>query len=480
MIRTSVILNYTGKIIIIIGIAMLSSLVWAVVYQEHVVWKIFLASMITIAIGVVLSKTFEHSSTINYREGFAVVALGWVAASLVGTLPFLLTGYIPSFADALFETVSGFTTTGASILTDVESLPRSLLFWRSLTHWLGGMGIMVLFVSIIAGMGVRANQIFKAEVPGPVSDKISPRIRETARILWVTYVVLSLVMVIFLLIFGMNLFDALCHTFGTLATGGFSTKNQSIGYWQSPAIQWTIIIFMFLSGASFALHYQAYFKRNLKAYWEDREFRIYSGIILGAVMLVLLGVTQTGGGEEKIRAAVFQVVSILTTTGYATADYDQWLPVGKGVLFLLMFIGGCAGSTAGGIKIGRYLIALQRAKIEFKQMIHPKAMISQRFGGRFVTDSLVINVLQFFFLYIVLAVCGTVVLSVMGLDLITGFTAVLACLGNIGPGFGGVGPALNYAFIPDPGKYLLALLMLLGRLEIYTLIILFIPEYWKE
>lgn len=480
MIRTAVVLNSIGKIIVIIGIAMLSNLIWAVVYQEPIIWRLLLSAIITISLGAILSKVYHHNQAINYREGFAVVALGWVAASLVGALPFMLTGYIPSFADALFETVSGFTTTGASILTDVEALPHSLLYWRSLTHWLGGMGIMVLFVSVIAGMGVRANQIFRAEVPGPVSDKISPRIQETARLLWKTYVVMTLVMLVLLLVFGMDLFNAICHTFATLATGGFSTKTQSVGYWNSAAIQWIITIFMFLSGANFALHYQFYSKRSVMQYLKNREFRLYTFIVLAATGIAFFGITQAKGLEEQIRMSAFQVVSIITTTGFATVDFDQWTPIGKGVLLLLMFIGGSAGSTAGGIKVGRYLIAMQRAKIELKQMVHPKAMISQRFGDRFLHDSLVINVLQFFFLYIMLVFFGTLSMNILGLDLITGLTATLACLGNIGPGLGAVGPVGNYGFIPDIGKYILTVLMLLGRLEIYSLVVLFIPEFWKE
>lgn len=480
MIRLPVVLEYLGRIIVIIGLAMLSNLIWAVIYHEPIIWKLLLSALITMALGWGLSRIFHTNYEINYREGFAVVALGWIAASLVGTIPFMLTGYIPSFADAFFETVSGFTTTGASILTDVEALPHSLLFWRSLTHWLGGMGIMVLFVSVMAGLGVRANQIFKAEVPGPVSDKLSPRIKETARLLWFTYMVMSLIMLILLIIFGMDIFNALCHTFGTLATGGFSTKNISVAYWDSAFIQWTITIFMFLSGGNFALYYQIYSRRSLKQLIEDREFKLYTFITLAATAIAVFGITQAHGFEEHIRGSAFQVVSIITTTGFASMDFDQWEPIGKGVLLLLMFVGGCAGSTAGGIKVGRYMIGLQRAKIELKQMVHPRAMIPQRFGDRFIHDSLVLNVLQFFFLYIGLVLLGTLCMNILGLDLISGLSATLACLGNIGPGFGAVGPMVNYAFIPDIGKYLLSLLMLLGRLEIYTFIVLLIPEFWKE
>lgn len=479
MVRPAVVLNYIGKIIAFIGIAMLALVACALIYGENTVGQLLLAAVITITIGGSLSWFFRHNQTINYRETFAVVGLGWLAASLVGTLPFLLTGYA-GIADAVFETVSGFTTTGASIFSDVEALPHSLLFWRSLTHWLGGMGIIVLFVSIIGGIGVRANQLFRAEVTGPVSDKLSPRIKETARFLWITYVCFTIVLTIVLLVLGMDLFDALCHAFGTVSTGGFSTKNQSIAYWDSALIQWVLILFMFLCGASFALHYQVYAKKSLRQYLKDREFQLYSLIILSATLLSLFGIAQAGGIEEKLRASAFQVVSIITTTGYVSMDFTQWTPLGKTVLLTLMFIGGCAGSTAGGIKVIRHLIALERVKIEIKHLLHPRATISQKFGNKFLDDSLVINVLQFIFFYSFLVILGALAMTALGLDVISGLSASLCCMGNVGPGFGNVGPMVNYGFIPDLGKYLLSLLMLLGRLEIYPLLLLFNPDYWRS
>jgi len=457
---------------------MLTLVICALIYGENTIVQLLLSAVITIVLGTSLSWFYRHNQTMNYRETFAVVGLGWIAASLVGSLPFILTGYA-SVADAVFETVSGFTTTGATIFSDVEALPHSLLFWRSLTHWLGGMGIIVLFVSIIGGIGVRANQLFRAEVTGPVSDKLSPRIKETARFLWITYVVFTVVLTILLLFLGMDLFDALCHAFGTVSTGGFSTKNQSIAYWDSAWIQWTIILFMFLCGASFSLHYQVFARKSLKQYLLDGEFRLYSLIILAATFTGVFGITQANGVEEHLRASAFQVVSIITTTGFASMDFDQWTPLSKTVLLILMLIGGCAGSTAGGIKVIRHLIALQRVKIEIKHILHPRATISQKFGDRFIDDSLVINVLQFIFFYGMLAMLGTLAMTALGLDLVSGFTASASCLGNIGPGFGNVGPMVNYGFIPDIGKYLLSLLMLLGRLEIYTLILLFYPDYWR-
>ncbi|MDD3894041.1 MAG: TrkH family potassium uptake protein [Syntrophomonadaceae bacterium] len=479
MVRTSVVLKNLGKIISIIGLAIFSAAVISLCFGEAIFERMMLASLITMGTGTVIILIFKNDLTINYREGFAVVTLGWLAASLFGTLPYLLSGYVPSFADALFETVSGFTTTGASIFADVEGLPRSLLFWRALTNWLGGMGIMALFIAIIANIGVRANQIFRAEVPGPVSDKISPRVRETAKLLWITYLVMSAVLVVLLYVFGMDLFDSICHTFATMATGGFSTRNSSLANF-NPLIQWTIILFMFLAGANFALHYMAFRKRSLKGYLMNSEFRLYSLLVIIASAIVFTGIGQYPGLEERIRQSAFQVVSIITTTGFATADYNIWSPVSQVIILALMLVGGCAGSTAGNIKVSRYIILIEQAKAEIKQMVHPKSIWPVRYGNKPLNEALVINVLQFFFLYLMIVVTGVVVLSVFGLDLISSISASLSCMGNIGPGFNLVGPVQNYGHLPDISKYVLSGLMFIGRLEIYPVLVLFSPLFWKE
>ncbi len=482
MIRLSVILGNMGRIILIVGIAMLSSVAWSLAYHERVMESIALSALVTILSGLFLMFIYPHQDTINFKEGFFLVSLGWVVASIFGSLPYMLSGYLPSFADAFFETVSGFTTTGSSVIADVEVLPKGLLFWRSLTQWLGGMGIIALFVAIIAGMGAKANQLFKAEVPGPVSDKISPRIRDTARKLWMSYVIISLACFLILFGLGMDLFDALCHTFATMATGGFSNKNASIGFYTSPWIQWTIIIFMFIAGTNFTLHFLAFKKRSLLTYLRDSEFKLYAGIVILASLSIALTFGSQGamGWEEKVRTALFQVVSIVTTTGFASTNYDIWPPLAIGVLFMMMFVGGCAGSTAGGIKPGRYLIVLSSTIIELKKMVHPRAVLPLRFGGKVLKESLLINVLIFFFLYILILAIGTTVLASLGIDIWSSLTAAAASLGNVGPGFAKVGPTQNFAFIPDLGKYTLSILMLVGRLEIYPILVMLLPEYWKE
>ncbi|MFA7148981.1 MAG: TrkH family potassium uptake protein [Syntrophomonadaceae bacterium] len=484
MIRPAVIISHLGLLILIIGIAMLSCLPWSIVYKEDVIISISLAATVTIISGLLLKYLFSTGESINIKESFALVSLGWILASVFGSLPFIFSGYLPNFADAFFETVSGFTTTGASVVKDVEVWPRGLMFWRCLTQWLGGMGIIALFIAIIAGMGARGNQLFKAEVPGgSITDKISPRIRETAQKLWLTYIIISIACLLLLLVFGMNLFDALCHTFATMATGGFSTKNASVGFYSSPYIQWTITIFMFIAATNFSLHYLAYKGRRAAVYFKNPEFRFYTGIALTATAIAALGLHLAGGlggWEEKIRLASFQVVSIMSTTGYATANYDLWPTMSTGVLFLMMFVGGCIGSTGGNIKPGRYLIIMQKAVMEFKKMVHPKAVLTMRYGGRVLNEDVVSNVVQFFCLYIMLVALGVLVLTMLGIDIVSSLTATASCLGNIGPGFAAVGPTQNYSFIPDAGKYLLSAFMLIGRLEIFPMLVLLLPAYWKQ
>jgi len=485
MIRGHVIINALGKIILLIGVAMLTCLFWAGHGGGAVIKGFVLAAAMTIFAGLVLVIFFQSKDSINFKESFAVVTLGWLVASIFGALPFLTTGALDSFAGAWFESMSGFTTTGASVFTDVEACPRAVLFWRSLTQWLGGIGIIALFVALISNIGVRANQLFKAEVPGPISDKISPRIRETARSLWKTYVIISLLCILTFYALGMDFFDAICHAFATMATGGFSTKNASIGFYSSPWLQWAVTFFMIVAGSNFALHFLAFKRRNLNGYLKNAEFKFYLAIIFGASLLIALDLNNGLGGslavwEEKFRIACFQVVSLLTTTGYATVDYNLWTPLAWVVLLLMMFVGGCAGSTAGSIKPGRYLIILQRSIIELKKMIHPKAVMPLRFGGKVLNEDLIINVQQFFSLYIMILVAGMVFMSMLGLDFVSSLTASATCLGNIGPGFGLVGPTQNFSFIPAIGKYVLTLEMLIGRLEIYPMLVLFIPAFWQR
>jgi len=478
--KYAVVLRNSGLIMAIVGASMAAPLLISIYENEPYVQALMISMIITIVVGGGLYYSIPAKGGIGYREGFSMVTFGWLSATLFGALPFWLTGTIPVFADAFFESMSGFTTTGASILTDIEALPRSILFWRSLTHWLGGMGIMVLFVAILSQLGAGGMQVFRAEAPGPITEKIKPRISETAKVLWLTYVILTGIQTLLLKAAGMGWFDALTHTFGTMATGGFSTKNLSIGYFQSPAIHWIIILFMFAAGANFSLYFSAIRNKSLKTFWRNEEFRLYAAIVISTSLIIWTVLLPEYPAATALNLAFFQSVSIITTTGFATADYDLWPGLAKGLLFLLMFAGGSAGSTGGGMKISRHLVLLKHTTLQLQKFFHPRAVFSLKIGGKGFPEDIITSIFQFFFLYIFMAITGTVVMTGFGLDITTAFSSVLVTLGNIGPGFGGVGPAQNYSFLPAAAKYFLSFLMLAGRLEIYTVLVLLLPSFWRK
>jgi trk system potassium uptake protein TrkH len=440
-----------------------------------------ISAALTLVFGFVAFKstTFDHD--LRPKEGFAVVTFGWLFFSMFGALPFILSGSIPSFTNAFFETMSGFTTTGATTLTDIEVVPHGILFWRSLTHWIGGMGIIVLSLAILPFLGVGGMQLFKAEVPGPVADRLTPRITETAKILWVVYVAFTAVETALLMLGGMTLFDALCHAFGTLATGGYSTQNASIGAYGSAYIDYVVIFFMLAAGTNFTLHYR-FLKGDFKAYFRNQEFVFFISLVGVATLLIGIDtyIHLYKNILESLQKSLFQVASILTTTGYGTADYEQWSFSSQFILFTLMFFGGCAGSTGGGIKMVRIQLLAKFVFSEITRLIHPHAVVPVRMGNAAVPREVVANVVGFFILYVLIFVFGVFIMSSMGLDMPTSFGSVAATLGNIGPGLGGVGPTDNYAQIPAVGKWFLSLLMLMGRLEIYTVIILLSPSFWKK
>lgn len=474
------VLHTLGALWIFLGVSMVFPLGWALYYGDGDAPAFLYSIAATLIAGLALWKLTDSHKDIAIRDGFAIVALGWITVAFWGALPSYISGAIPSITDAFFESMSGFTTTGASILTDIESLPRGVLFQRSLSHWLGGMGIIVLSLAILPMLGIGGMQMFKAEVPGPVADKLTPRIKQTAEILWAVYLVLSGVETALLMFGGMNLFDALCHTFGTMATGGFSTKNASIGAYNS-YIQWVIIFFMFLAGCNFALHFRA-LRGKISVYHKDPEFKFYLGVIVFSVLILLLAIPSPlfASMESKIRHIVFQTVSIMTTTGYGTHDFELWGPAGHFLLLTLMFIGGMAGSTGGGIKTMRISILIKQARMELRQIIHPRGVFPVRLGKRVIGDEVVRNVTSFFLLYIILFIVGALCLTLLKLDIVTSIGASAACLNNIGPGLGSVGPTDNYAQIPLLGKWILTSLMLMGRLEVYTLLILFSRSFWKK
>lgn len=413
---------------------------------------------------------------LSQREAFWIVSLSWADASFFGALPLYFAGF--GFVDALFETISGFTTTGATVLGEIEVWPKGVLFWRAMTQWLGGMGIIVFSVAILPFLGVGGMQLFKAEVPGPMVEKLRPRIAQTAKLLWTLYFVLSAAEAFLLFIGGMSPYESLCHTFTTMSTGGFSTRTSSLGAF-SPYHQLVVMAFMILAGANFSLHWR--FVSNRKVHLRDPEFRLYLALLaLGTVVVSWDLIRHVGGGLLSVKDAAFQVISILTTTGYSTADFGSWPPLCQLILLFLMFVGGCAGSTAGGIKVVRLLIFSRFISEELKRLLWPKAVTAIRVGERVVGNEVVNGVLALGTLYLGLFALSSLVLAAAGRDLVTALSAVAACLGNVGPGLGKVGPALNYGFLTPVEKGTLMFCMLAGRLEVYSLVILLFPAFWRK
>jgi len=474
--------NIMGFLLMMEGVFMLLGLPFALYYRDPKAWTLPLSFLITSGAGSLLWYLTRHKSKtqINKREGFLVVSMAWFITSLFGTLPYLISGAIPSLTNAFFETMSGFTTTGATILTDIEALPKGILFWRSMTHWVGGMGIIVLSVAVLPFLGIGGMQLYTAEMPGITKDKLHPRITETAKRLWGIYLILTLAQAFLLMLGNMSLFDSLCHAFGTMATGGFSTKNDSIAGF-SPYIQYVIILFMILAATNFTLHYFAFMGR-FRLIWKNEEFRkyLYLLAIVTAIVTALLVWKAGLPGEKAFRDAFFQVVSIVTTTGYITSDYLAWPGTIWFFIFLLMFIGGMSGSTGSGTKVVRQMLLFKTAGKEMKRAMHPQGVIPVRLNNEAVSQDIIFKVMAFIQLYILIFAFGVMVMAFLGLDFETAIGATIATLGNIGPGIGDVGPTGNYAFIPTPGKWFLSLLMMLGRLELFTLLILFSSAFWKK
>ena len=481
-INFNIIFRVLGSLLFIEAFFLLLSLIVSFIYNEDDKDAFLITIGIAVFIGIISRLlTSNTKKDISKREGFIIVSFVWIIFSFVGSLPFILSGYIPDLTNAFFETISGFTTTGSSILNDIEALPHGLLFWRSIIQWMGGMGIIVLSLAILPILGIGGMQLFSAEVPGPVPDKLHPRIKETAKRLWLIYVLFTAAETILLMFGGMDLFDAINHSFTTMATGGYSTKQASAAHWDSAYIHYVMIIFMFIAGTNFTL---AYFglKFKFKKIINNEEFRYYFGFTLFFTIItaITLFFTTDFGAEKSFRDSLFQVVSLITTTGYATANYLKWIPFLTVFLFIAMFLGGSAGSTGGGIKIMRIVLLMKNSIAEFKRLIHPQAIIPVRFNHHTVKSQIINNVLAFIVLYILIFVIGTVVMSAMGLDFESAMGAVIATLGNIGPGIGDVGPAENFHDIPDLGKWFLSFLMLVGRLELFTVLILFSPTFWRK
>ena len=474
-------LHIVGLIVAAVGAAMGLSGIVELLHGKGDAFALLASSGIAITLGLAARYATPQPRGLTIRESYLIVTLAWLSAGVFGALPFWLGG-VASPLDAFFESVSGFTTTGASIFSDPGSLPKGLQFWRDFSQWLGGMGIIVLVVAVLPFLGVGGMQLFRAEVPGPTPDRLQPRISHTAKILWGVYLGLTALQVLLYLVGGLNVFDAVTHAFGTMPTGGFSPHAASIGAFESRFVQYVTIVFMYLAGINFALHYRV-LKGQTGAFLRDEEWRFYTVLLAGALLIVLAAHMQAGTYstyEEAFRASAFQVVSIGTTTGFATADYVTWPVVTQVVLVVLMFIGGMAGSTGGGMKTLRTWAAFKQGIVELRKHLHPRAVIPTRLGGKVIPENVMLNVLAFMLLFVASFVVGTLLLAALGIDLTTAAGASAAAIGNVGPGLGLVGPAGNYGWIPGTGKVILIILMLLGRLEIYSVLVLLQPEFWRR
>ncbi len=469
-----------GWVLKIEAVSMLLPVICGICFGEQKMLSVFaLCIGITFLAGLCLSFKKPQHRSMYAKEGFVIVALSWICMSIFGALPFLISGYIPNFVDALFETVSGFTTTGASILSDVEALPKSLLFWRSFTHWIGGMGVLVFLVAILPLSGGSTMHLIKAESPGPAVSKLVPKVQATAKILYTIYIMLTICQIVLLLFGGMSLFDSLTVTFGTAGTGGFGVRNSSIADY-SPYCQVVITIFMLIFGVDFAL-YHLLLLRKVKPVWKSAELRGYLGFVFASILLITINCRGLFAGfGETLRHSAFQVASIMTTTGFSTTDFDLWPEFSKSILVLLMFVGACAGSTGGGIKVSRILILLKSIIKQIRIAVHPRNTIKITLSGREVAHETVRAVNVFMASYLVIFALSVLLISLDNFNFTTNFTAVTATMNNIGPGLGGVGPAQNFGGYSALSTLVLTFDMLVGRLEIFPMLILFSPSTWKK
>ena len=479
----NVIGNIIGILLMINGMLMLTAIPFAFYHSEES-WKgILLSSLINSLVGFFLYHKTKNTKNkdLKRRDGYLIVTSSWVCMCLFGMLPYIFTNQIPNVSNAFFETVSGYTTTGATILDDIEALDYSILYWRSLTQWIGGMGIIVLAVAILPFLGIGGMQLFVAEAPVFSLDKLQPRIKETAQRLWLIYISFTVLLFFIFWAEGMNLFEAINHAMTTFATGGFSTKNASIGYFESPLIQYTVILFMFISATNFTLTYFA-LKLDFGKLYRNEEFRIYFSFIIILTFMVFgtLMLIDSRYPEATFRDSLFNIVSIVTTTGFTTADFTGWTEFITILFFILMFFGASAGSTSGGIKIVRHVVLLKNSYIEIKKQLHQSGVFTLKFNNRKVPNEVVSNILAFTMLYVVIFSFGSIIMSLMGIDFMTAIGSVAATLGNVGPGIGEVGPSSTYNSMPEAGKWFLSLLMFIGRLELFTFLMIITPIFWRS
>lgn len=475
-----IVIKILGSILIIESMLMTPSLMISLSLREESVYAFLNTIIITLLIGLIFKYIPKSKSTIKAKEGLAIVTIGWIVMSLFGALPFYLSNSTPTYIDALFETVSGFTTTGSSVISNVEALSKGILFWRSFTHWIGGMGILVFTLALLPALGIGGVHIFKAESPGPVAGKIVPRLKDTARILYVSYISITILEILFLKLGGLSIFEAMTHTFSTVGTGGFGVRNDSITSYNS-YVHVVISVFMVLSGMNFSLHFTLY-KRKFKEFYLDEELRLYIKFIVISIIFIVINLLFTIYDDIwlALRDSFFQVSSIMTTTGFSTVDFDLWPTFSKMILLVLMFIGGSAGSTAGGMKVIRILIVFKSIKQGLSKIFHPRAYIPIKVGGRTVSNEVIERVNSFLALHVIVFIVATLLISLEGVDLVTSISSVAATLNNIGPGLSLVGPTNTYYEFSQWSKLLFSALMLMGRLELFTVIALIVPKSWTR
>ncbi|WP_294156133.1 TrkH family potassium uptake protein [uncultured Clostridium sp.] len=476
-----VILSILGNVVKYMSALLLIPLLISMYYGDGDAMSFLLTIIIGAPIGYMLSRIKSEKKAIYAKEGFLIVGFAWIIISAIGALPFVFSGAIPNFVDAFFETVSGFTTTGATLLTTIEGLPKGILFWRSFTHWIGGMGFLIFMLALIPSMGNNSIHLLKAESPGPSPGKIVPKIKETAKILYLIYFALTVIEGIFLMFAGMNLYDAVIHAMGTAGTGGFSNMNASVAAFNSPAIEWIITIFMLIFGINFALYFQV-IKGNFKGFFKNEELRYYLLIILAAFIFITINILNLNNGDLKlsIRQSAFQVSSIVTSTGFATVDFNFWPTFSKIIIIMLMFVGAMAGSTGGGIKTVRVVIMLKAIKREINKIVHPKRVNSVRIDGKTVDEDIIHGVFLFIGSYIIISLIAIFIISFDNFDVLTTVTSVITTMSNIGPGLEMVGPAGNFSAFSPLSKIILSFCMLAGRLEIYPMLIMFSPSIWRK
>ena len=484
------ILNILAAMLVLTGLSMLFPALIAFIYGESDLYGHLISSLICVLLGLPIWVFTRKSKRLNSKDGFAIVTFAWITVALAGSLPFYLTGIIPNFTDAWFEAMSGVTTTGATIIGNsntlphlingIESMPHGVLFWRSFLQWIGGMGIIVFTIAILPLLGVGGVQLFKAEVPGPVADKIKPRVKETAKILWMVYIGFTFLQFLLLGFAGMSWFDSICHAFTTMPTGGFSTQNASIAAYSNPVIHYIIIFFMFVAGVNFTLHFRA-ITGNYKSYFKDYEFKVYFSILFFATMLIFLNISFSNSdwSHNSFLISLFQSLALMTGTGYSNADYELWPFFSQLLLFFMMFFGAMGGSTSGGMKIARVILLIKYAATETRRMLHSRAIIPIRIGDRTIGDDVIRNTLGFFLIYLSFFVLTALVLTALNYDFTSSLGVAASAIGNIGPAFGSFGPTDNYALLHPIGKWMMTFCMLLGRLEIFTIMVLFSRTFWK-